>query len=118
MSRRSSRFVERFLTVSGHRVVTTTDPFQVRGLVETEEPDVLVLDMKMPGKSGVEVLQEIREFSEVPVVIITATDNEQEVAQARSYKGVTWLPKPFAPEELLDHVTAAGERFRRSRTPS
>lgn len=112
------RFVERFLTVSGHRVVTTTDPFQVRGLVETEEPDVLVLDMKMPGKSGVEVLQEIREFSEVPVVIITATDNEQEVAQARSFKGVTWLPKPFAPDELLRHVTIAGERSRRSRARS
>jgi DNA-binding response OmpR family regulator len=54
----------------------------------------------------------------VPVVIITATDNEEQVAKARSYKGVTWLPKPFAPDELLEHVTAAGERTRRSRSRS
>jgi PAS domain S-box-containing protein len=109
------RFVERFLTIAGHRVVTTTDPFLVRDLVETGTPDVLVLDMKMPGKSGIEILREIREFSQVPVVVITATDNEKEVMEARRYSGVSWLPKPFAPEELLEHVQAAARQSRRTR---
>jgi PAS domain S-box-containing protein len=101
------RFVERFLTVAGHQVITTPDPFEVPGLVKSEKPDVLVLDMKMPGKSGVEILEEIRQFSQVPVVVITATDNEQEIAKARRHSGVSWLPKPFAPDELLEHVKQA-----------
>lgn len=109
------RFVDRFLTVAGHQVVTTTDPLQVCGLVEADEPDVLVLDMKMPGKSGVEILEEIRRFSQVPVVVITATENEQEIARARSYPGVSWLPKPFAPEELLEHVRSASRQRQRSK---
>jgi DNA-binding response OmpR family regulator len=110
--------VERFLTTAGHQVVTTTDPFRVCGLIKADEPDVLVLDMKMPGKSGMDVLRELRAFSEVPVVVITATDNEQEVAKARSFSGVSWLPKPFAPDELLDYVTTASKQSRRSLTSS
>ena len=101
------KFVERFLTAAGFQVTTTTDPLAAHDLIKAEQPEALVLDVKMPGKNGLEVLEEIRASSRMPVVMITATENEQEVARAKSFPHVWWLRKPFAPDELVEVVQTA-----------
>jgi PAS domain S-box-containing protein len=98
------RFVEYSLTRAHYHVVSTTDPFEAPDLVKSEAPDVVLLDMRLPGTSGLEVLQKIREFSDVPVVFITATANREDVARGQQFGGTTWLEKPFSLEQLVSHV--------------
>jgi len=101
------RFVERFLAGAGFHVATTTDPVAAHDLITFEQPEVVILDVWMPEKNGLEVLEEIRASSRMPVIMITASENEQEVARAKSFPRVWWLRKPFAPDELVEAVKIA-----------
>ena len=63
------RLVRGQLENAGYRVVAATDGLSTIALVETEDPDLLVLDILMPGMNGVEVLRRLREFTSLPVII-------------------------------------------------
>lgn len=63
--------------------------------------------------SGLEVLEEIRRFSQTPVAFITATQNREDVVRGREFGGTTWLEKPFSPQQLLDHVGLVLARQRK-----
>jgi DNA-binding response OmpR family regulator len=69
--------------------------------------------MRLPGTSGLEVLEKIRTFSDVPVAFITATANREDVERGRHFGGTTWLEKPFSREALLEHVRGIASYRRR-----
>jgi PAS domain S-box-containing protein len=70
-------------------------------LVETEAPDIVMLDLGLPDKHGFDVLKEIREFSSVPVVILTVTAEEADVARGLELGADDYVVKPFKQMELL-----------------
>ena len=78
--------------------------FAAAALVKSQKPDIVLLDMRLPGTSGLEVLEEIRKSSSVPVTFITATANREDVARGESFGDTAWLEKPFSRDELLGHV--------------
>lgn len=104
------RMLRRNLEQAGYRVVTATDGPGTIELVESEDPDLLVLDLIMPGMDGCEVLRRIREFNWLPVIILSAKDNEADKVRGFEAGADDYVTKPFAPKELLARVQAVLRR--------
>jgi PAS domain S-box-containing protein len=104
------RYLQRSLSEAGYQAIVTGDPSQVAGLVELEEPDLVVLDLRLPGISGFDLLQRIRELSAVPVIFLTASDREEDAVQALKAGADDYITKPFSPSELLARIEAVLRR--------
>ena len=82
-------------------------------LVAAERPDLVVLDLRLPGLSGLETLQHVRSFSRVPVIALTVVDSLVDKVAVLSAGADDYVTKPFEPEELMARVRAL---LRRSTT--
>jgi DNA-binding response OmpR family regulator/signal transduction histidine kinase len=104
------RYLQRSLDEAGYQPIVTSDPSQAAKLAELEEPDVVLLDLRLPGISGFDLLQRIREFSGVPVIFLTASDREEDAVRALRMGADDYVTKPFSPSELLARIEAALRR--------
>ena len=80
------------------------------GLVESEDPDVVILDLGLPDISGFDVLKEIRAFSDVPVLILTVRGEEADVVKGLEWGADDYMVKPFRQLELLSRIRALTRR--------
>ena len=83
----------------------------VRKTRETTDIDLCVMDIMMPGLSGIDATAEIRKFSNVPVLFLTAKSLETDKLDAYGAGGDDYIVKPFSPRELLMKVTALTRRY-------
>ncbi|MBI2878618.1 MAG: sigma-54-dependent Fis family transcriptional regulator [Candidatus Rokubacteria bacterium] len=98
---------QRILGRAGYRCLTTTDPREALALLETERPDLLLTDLKMPGVDGMELLRHARRADpHIPVVILTAFATIESAVAAVKEGAFDYLPKPFS----MDQLTVAVER--------
>src|SRR5947209_1173703 len=104
------RLLRRNLEQAGYHVAAATDGPSALSLVESEDPDLMVLDVVMPGMDGCEVLARLREFTWIPVIILSGKDSEADVVRGLEAGADDYVLKPFAPRELLARVTAALRR--------
>jgi len=104
------RYLQRSLDEAGYQPIVTSDPSQVVKLVELEEPDLVLLDLRLPGISGFDLLRRIREFSGVPVIFLTASDRDEDTVHALRMGADDYITKPFSPSELLARIGAALRR--------
>jgi len=104
------RYFQRTLGEAGYEAIVTSDPSQVARLVEAEEPDLILLDLIIPGTSGFDLLRHIREFSNVPVIIVTASEREEDTVQALKMGADDYITKPFSPSELFARMEATLRR--------
>jgi two-component system KDP operon response regulator KdpE len=104
------RYLQRSLDEGGYRPVVTSNPSEVIRLVETEEPDLVLLDLVLPGTDGFELLRRIREFSGVPVIFLTGRDRDEDAVKALKMGADDYMTKPFSPSELLARIEAALRR--------
>jgi DNA-binding response OmpR family regulator len=88
----------------GYRVTTATDGRSAVALARSEEPDLVVLDVMLPVLDGVEVCKEIRKFSSVPIIMLTAKDQEIDKVLAFELGADDYVTKPFALHEFLARV--------------
>jgi two-component system, OmpR family, phosphate regulon response regulator OmpR len=93
------------------RVVTLADGENVPGTVKKEEPEILILDVMLPGKDGFEVLKEVRLQSNVPVIMLTAKGEEADRVVGLELGADDYLAKPFSPRELLARIKAVLRRL-------
>ena len=82
-------------------------------LVETRHPDIVLLDVGMPGLDGFATLKEIRAFSDVPVVMLTARDDAMDKVKGLELGADDYVTKPFSPSELVARVGALLRRAQR-----
>jgi DNA-binding response OmpR family regulator len=97
------------LEQAGHRVVAVADGVQALEAVRDHLPDLAVLDLMMPGLSGLDVCAEIRRdprSAHLPVIMLTARVQEQDVALGFATGADDYVTKPFSPRELLSRVQA------------
>lgn len=113
------RFITMNLEDAGYDVCAASDgDHAVEAFVRMPEaPDIVVLDLMMPGRDGFEVLEEIRKRSSVPVIMLTAKSDVSEKMRAFSLGADDYMTKPFAVEELLMRINAVLRRTRMHAAP-
>jgi DNA-binding response OmpR family regulator len=98
------------LTLEGYRVIKATDGENALDVLARENPDLILLDVMMPGMDGYAVCRRIREFSQVPIIMVTAKDNNEEIIEGLECGADDYVPKPFSREELSARVKAVLRR--------
>ena len=108
------RFVRMSLATDGFEVLEA-DGFQ-RGLIEagTRRPDLVVLDLGLPDGDGIEFIQDLRAWSDMPVLVLSARTTEQDKIRALDAGADDYLAKPFGAGELLARVRAQLRRRARA----
>ncbi len=108
------RLVTRNLELEGYETLAATDGQEALELIETHDPNLLLLDVMMPKLDGFSVTQRVREFSSVPIIIMTARGDDQDKIRGLDLGGDDYLTKPFNVDELLARVRAVLRRSQLS----
>jgi two-component system alkaline phosphatase synthesis response regulator PhoP len=110
-----TRLVEAYLKPEGYEVLVATDGPSGLKAARTFRPDLIVLDVMLPGFDGIELLTRLRRESQVYVILLTARTEETDKIVGLSVGADDYVTKPFSPRELTARVKAA---MRRMQTPS
>lgn len=94
------------LQQAGFLVVRASDGEQAIAKVDEEVPDIVVLDINLPRRNGFEVAQVIRETSSLPIIMLTARGEEDDVVKALKLGADDYLTKPFSPKVLIARIQA------------
>src|SRR5471032_2860697 len=100
------------LAVRGFDTVVSTDGIRALQLLETEEPDIVLLDLMLPEVDGFDLCRQIRERSAVAVIVVSARGGERDKVTALNMGADDYMTKPFSVEELLARITATLRRTR------
>jgi len=101
------RFLRTTLTAAGYRVVETEDAAGTLRLLAAERPDMIFLDLGLPDRSGLELIGDIRKASTVPIVVLSARNDERSKVQALDLGADDYIAKPFGISELMARLRAA-----------
>jgi DNA-binding response OmpR family regulator len=107
--------VARYLERDGHRALEASDVDSARAALRRDAPSLVVLDIMLPGGSGLELCREIRSDSEVPVILLTARAEEADRIVGLELGADDYVTKPFSPRELTARVRTV---LRRSQPTS
>jgi len=108
------RLVTRNLQFDGYEVIAASDGQAALEQIEAHSPDLVLLDIMMPRMDGFTVTQRVREFSAVPIIILTARGQDQDKIHGLDLGADDYLTKPFSVEELLARVRAVIRRSQLS----
>jgi DNA-binding response OmpR family regulator len=104
------RLVTRNLDLDGYEVIAVSDGQAALEQIEAHSPDLVLLDIMMPRMDGFTVTQRVREFSSVPIMLLTARGQDQDKIRGLDLGADDYLTKPFSVEELLARVRAVLRR--------
>jgi DNA-binding response OmpR family regulator len=104
-------FLRSKLKASGYEVLTASNGLEGLEQAQAQEPDLIVLDLLMPKMGGLEMLKELRSFSAVPVIILTAKGADADRIKGLQLGADDYLPKPFNPDELVARIEAVRRRL-------
>lgn len=108
-------FIRMNLELEGHLVLEAHNGLEALEVVRTQLPDLILLDVMMPELDGFETLRMLREFSTVPVIILTAKGDENDKVYGLELGADDYVTKPFGPRELSSRIRAV---LRRIEIPS
>ncbi len=106
------KLIQRNLELANYRVLTVSDGLSVLKQAESEEPDLYVLDIGMPGLDGWEVCRRLREFSIAPVLMLTARETDEDKVKGLGAGADDYLTKPYSAPELVARVKALIRRTK------
>ena len=101
------RYVRDALASAGYTPVVTGDPEEALRLVGEEKPDLVLLDLMLPGTDGIELMKDILTAGDVPVIFVSAYGRDELIARAFDMGAVDYVVKPFSPTELAARIRAA-----------
>ena len=109
---RTLRMMKHMLELEGYRVITAISGDAALDAFELETPHLVLLDILMPSMDGFEVCSRIREFSQLPIIMVTAKDSEMDKIEGLDAGADDYITKPFTAGELMARVRAALRRTR------
>jgi two-component system, OmpR family, KDP operon response regulator KdpE len=101
------RFLRTSLTAAGHRVVTAGNAADALAAMTAEKPDLVILDLGLPDRSGFDVIVQIRARSAVPIIVLSARSDEKSKVEALDLGADDYISKPFGMAELTARIRAA-----------
>lgn len=108
---KTTELVKLYLKRDGYRVLTAYDGVEAIRLAKESHPDLVVLDLMLPGLDGFEVFRVLRSDSDVPVIMLTARTTEQDRLAGLDLGADDYVIKPFSPKELAARVRAVLRRL-------
>jgi len=112
---RMINFIRMNLELEGHQVIEAHSGLQALDAVRTKLPDIVLMDVMMPEMDGFETLRMLREFSNIPVIMLTAKGEENDKVYGLELGADDYIAKPFGPRELSSRIKAV---LRRADMPS
>jgi len=109
--------VKLYLNRDGYRVLTAYDGVEALRLAREGRPDLIVLDLMLPGVDGLEVCHILREESDVPIIMLTARTTDEDKLAGLELGADDYVTKPFSPRELAARVRAVLRRLPGERGP-
>jgi len=104
------KLLKEYLEENGFKVIALADGSDVKKTLQKESPKMVILDIMLPGKDGLEVLKEIRMDHTIPVIMLTAKGDPTDRIVGLELGADDYLPKPFNPRELLARMRAVLRR--------
>jgi two-component system, OmpR family, response regulator len=101
-----------YLHKEGYRVTTVADGKELRAALATSTPDVIILDLMLPGEDGLTLCRDLRSRSKVPVIMLTARGDATDRVVGLEIGADDYLAKPFNPRELLARIKSVLRRAR------
>lgn len=100
------------LEKEGYKVATASDGYTALDQFKKEEPDLMILDVMMPGMDGYEVCRKVRESSQIPIIMLTARAEEIDTVLGLEMGADEYVTKPFSMRELMARVRTALRRYQ------
>jgi len=110
--------VKLYLKRDGYRVITAYDGVEALRLAREGHPDLIVLDLMLPGINGLEICRTLRTESDVPIIMLTAKTTDQDKLVGLDLGADDYVTKPFSPRELAARVRAVLRRLPGERGPA
>lgn len=104
-------FIRMNLELEGHQVIEAHNGLEALEAVRTKLPDIVLLDVMMPDLDGFETLRMLREFSDIPVIMLTAKGEENDRVYGLELGADDYITKPFGPRELSSRIKAVLRRY-------
>ena len=104
------RFLKRCLKAHGYDMIEAENGEEALNLVALSQPDIIILDLGLPDISGITVMQQIREWSQIPIVILSVKNQEKDKIAALDTGADDYLTKPFGVGELMARLRVAMRR--------
>ena len=98
------------LAEAGYAPLVTGDPGELARLIRTEKPQLVLLDLMLPGTDGIELMQTVPELADLPVIFISGYGRDETIARALEAGADDYVVKPFSPTELTARIRAALRR--------
>jgi len=99
-----------YIKEAGNDVVLCQNGNDAFSLFEEEKPNIIILDINLPWKNGIEVCREIRSVSEVPIIVLSARESEDDKVTLFDLWADDYVSKPFSPRELIARINAVIKR--------
>ena len=100
-------YVRGILEDAGYSAIVTGDPEEMAGLIDRQRPDLVLLDLLLPGTDGIELMQGLPALADRPVIFLSAYGRDETIASALEAGAADYVVKPFSPTELVARVEAA-----------
>ena len=104
-------FIRFALENEKYKVLTSENAAQAMNEIVSEPMDLILLDLGLPDADGMEVIKKVREFSDIPIIVVSARDQDKEKVKALDYGADDYLVKPFFRDELLARVHSLLRRY-------
>ena len=101
------RYVRDILSDAGYAPIATGSPDEIPTLIRAERPRLVLLDLVLPGADGIELMEQLPELADLPVIFISVYGRDETIARALAGGAADYVVKPFSPTELVARVQAA-----------
>ena len=115
--KRISNFIKTVLEANNYDVIVAQTGAEAYSMVTSQCPDVVILDLGLPDMDGMKILQGVREWSSMPVIVVSARTHERDKVEALDLGADDYITKPFGTSELLARIRTA-IRHTRSGIPN
>ena len=115
---KTAELVKLYLNRDGYRVLTAYDGIEALQMARENYPDLIVLDLMLPGIDGLEICRILRTESDVPIIMLTAKTTDQDKLTGLSLGADDYVTKPFSPRELAARVRTVLRRLPGERGPA
>jgi len=112
------KFVRANLEARDYEILLASDGSEAINEIEKELPDLIILDLMMPKMDGFEVCRQVRDWSQIPIIILSARDGEMDKVKCLEMGADDYITKPFGVDELLARVKAVIRRMQSSKASS